>query len=156
VGEANAWEASACHTGAGAEEARESVLAGMIPAMEPSRLRPCCMRPLGVGRDLAGEPQGGTAGPLPPLLLLVLLAQKPVETCETTVGVGDPMRDATSQGGQPVSKSGDCERVHAPTSRKVPTNLGLPLRDGVLPHEGQATVVFPLFSAVFGPTSRCP
>lgn len=136
VGEANAWEASACHTGAGAEEARESVLAGMIPAMEPSRLRPCCMRPLGVGRDLAGEPQGGT--------------------CETTVGVGDPMRDATSQGGQPVSKSGDCERVHAPTSRKVPTNLGLPLRDGVLPHEGQATVVFPLFSAVFGPTSRCP
>mmetsp|Transcript_8407 Transcript_8407/g.15783 ORF Transcript_8407/g.15783 Transcript_8407/m.15783 type:complete len:144 (+) Transcript_8407:324-755(+) len=102
--EVNACAVKACHTGAGAEEARDSVFVGRMPATEPNRLAPCCCKggPLGDGRDLAGETQGGTVGFFPPLLLL-LLAQKPVGTCETTVGVGDPMRDATSRGGQPIS-----------------------------------------------------
>jgi len=83
-GEASAWEANACHIGAGAEEARDSVLDGRRLATEPNRRGPCCcMGLLGDGRDLAGEPHGGT--------------------CETTVGVGDPMRDGTSRGGQPSS-----------------------------------------------------
>jgi len=81
VGEASADLASACHIGAGAEEARERVFAGTRVAIEPHRLGPCCwMDPLGDGRDLAGEPQGGTAGTLPPKLLQVLLVPKPAGT----------------------------------------------------------------------------